>query len=145
TVYVSTTPAELLLSTGPPNYSFILGTGLMYITNSGNDIFTDVANSQYYALIAGRWFTSPSLQNGPWTYISPANLPAGFAQIPTYSPKASVLVSIPGTPQAKEALIANSIPQTATITIAATHLGVVYYGAPDFEPVSGTNLLYAVN
>ena len=145
TVYVSTTPAELILSNGPPNFSLILGTGLMYVSNSGNDIFTAIANSQYYVLIAGRWFTSPSLQNGPWTYIAPANLPTGFAQIPAYSPKASVLVSIPGTPQAQEALIANSIPQTATITIAATHLAVTYYGAPDFEPVSGTSLLYAVN
>ena len=90
TVYVSTTPAELLLSTGPPNYSFILGTGLMYVTNSGNDIFTAVATSQYYALIAGRWFTSPSLQNGPWSYVTPASLPTGFAQIPAYSPKAGV-------------------------------------------------------
>jgi hypothetical protein len=145
TVYVSTTPAELLLSDGPPNFSLIVGTGLLYVANSGNDIFSTLVNSQYYVLIAGRWFTSPSLQNGPWTYVPATNLPTGFAQIPDYSPKASVLVSIPGTPQAKEALIANSIPQTATITIAATHLSVTYYGAPDFEPVTGTSLLYAVN
>ena len=106
---------------------------------------TDVNNSQYYVLIAGRWFTSPSLLNGPWTYIAATSLPAGFAQIPAYSPKASVLVSVPGTPQAKEALIANSIPQTATITVATTHLSVSYYGAPDFQPVVGTTMLYGVN
>ena len=145
TVYVMTTPSELLLSNGPAQFSLILGTGLLYVENSGNDIFTDVANSQYYVLIAGRWFTGPSLQNGPWTYLPATNLPAGFAQIPTYSPKAGVLVSVPGTPQAKEAVIANSIPQTATITVATTHLTVSYYGAPDFEPIAGTTLLYGVN
>ena len=145
TVFVSTTPAELLLSTGPAQFSLILGTGLLYVENSGNDIFTDVATSQYYVLIAGRWFTSASLANGPWSYIPAANLPAGFAQIPAYSPKASVLVSIPGTPQAKEALIANSIPQTATISTSTTHLSVQYFGEPDFEPIAGTTLLYAAN
>jgi hypothetical protein len=62
-------------------------------------------------------------------------LPAGFPQIPSYSPKASVLVSIPGTPQAKEALVANSIPQTAAIKINAVSLHVEYDGAPNFQPI----------
>jgi hypothetical protein len=145
TVYVSTRPAELLLSDGPANLSLILGTGLLYVSNSGNDIFCELATSQYYVLIAGRWFSSASLQNGPWTFVPATSLPAGFALIPPYSPKASVLVSIPGTPQAKEAMIANSVPQTATITVSTTHLTVPYFGAPDFQPVEGTALLYAVN
>jgi hypothetical protein len=145
TVYVKTAPAELLLSQGLPQLTPILGTGLLYVQNSGNDIFMDSANSQYYILIAGRWFTSASLQNGPWTYVPGTELPSGFAQIPSYSPKASVLVSIPGTPQAKEALIANSIPQTATIKMNAVSLHVQYDGAPNFQPIEGTSLQYAVN
>ena len=62
-----------------------------------------------------------------------------------YSPKADVLVSIPGTPQAKEAVIANSIPQTATITRASATLKVTYEGAPVFQPIAGTNMTYAAN
>ena len=144
-VYVSTTPAELILTTGSPEFTPILGTSLSYVTNSGDDIFQDNANSQYYVLVAGRWFSSASLQNGPWSYISAANLPPDFAKIPAYSPKASVLVSIPGTPQAKEALIANQIPQTATINRAKAKLTLSYVGVPDFQPVTGTTLMYAVN
>ena len=65
--------------------------------------------------------------------------------IPQYSPKADVLVAVPGTAQAKEARIANQIPQTATISRTAAHITVKYDGAPDFKPIQGTSLTYAVN
>ena len=145
TVYVSTAPAELLQTQGQPVYDPVYGTSLVYVANAGSDIFKDNANNEYYILIAGRWFQSQSLQNGPWTYVPGSSLPAAFAQIPPYSPKANVLVSVPGTPQAKEALIANQIPQTATISRSAATLAVTYSGAPIFQPIQGTDLTYAVN
>lgn len=145
TVFVMTTPAELLVTQGQPEYASIPGTSLQYVTNTGSDIFQDPANQTYYILTAGRWFQSSALQTGGgWTYAG-GNLPADFAKIPPYSPKASVLVSVPGTAQAKEAIIANSIPQTATITRSAATLTVTYDGAPDFQPIQGTTLTYAVN
>ena len=52
---------------------------------------------------------------------------------------------MPGTPQAKEAVIANEIPQTATISRSAATLTVTYEGAPVFQPITGTNMTYAVN
>ena len=146
TVYVMTSPADLLVTQGQPEYAPIPGTSLQYVSNTGSDIFLDSANQAYYILTAGRWFESSSLQTGGgWTFVPGASLPADFAKIPSYSPKASVLVSVPGTLQAKEAIIANSIPQTATITRAAAKLTVTYDGAPDFQPIQGTNLIYAVN
>jgi hypothetical protein len=145
TVYVSTAPAELILEQGEPEFSPILGTNLSYVTNTGDDIFMDSANSQYYILVAGRWFSAPSLSNGPWTYVAGTSLPPDFAQIPPYSPKASVLASVPGTPQAKEALIANQVPQTATINRSAAKLNLTYFGSPDFQPIVGTSMTYAVN
>jgi hypothetical protein len=144
-VYVSTTPAELILTQGAPQFAQIMGTSLSYMTNTGDDIFMDNANSQYFVLIAGRWFTSNSLQNGNWSYIAATSLPADFAKIPAYSPKASALVSIPGTVQAKEALIANQVPQTASINRAKATLTVKYFGEPDFQPIAGTSMTYAVN
>ncbi|HTZ46556.1 MAG TPA: hypothetical protein VMH20_03145 [Verrucomicrobiae bacterium] len=144
-VYVSTTPAELILTQGEPQFTPLLGTNLLYVTNTGDDIFMDSENSQYYILVAGRWFISPSIANGPWGYIAANTLPPDFAKIPTYSPKASVLASVPGTPQAKEALIANQIPQTATINRAAAQLNLSYFGTPDFQPITGTSMTYAVN
>ena len=58
TVYVSTVPAELLLTQGQPQFTPILGTTLLYVSNSGNDIFMDSSNNNYYILLAGRWFSS---------------------------------------------------------------------------------------
>jgi hypothetical protein len=144
-VYVSTVPAELLITNGQPQLTPILGTSLLYVSNSGNDIFMDTASNTYYVLLAGRWFSAASLQNGPWSYVAGTALPPDFAKIPTSNPKASVLVSVPGTPQAKEALIANSIPQTAAISRTGATLNVAYSGAPDFQPVQGTTLTYAAN
>ncbi|HXY09985.1 MAG TPA: hypothetical protein VEI52_19240 [Terriglobales bacterium] len=145
TVYVSTVPAELLVTQGEPQLTPIFGTSLEFVSNSGADIFLDTSSRSYYVLIAGRWFQSSSLASGQWSYVPGSGLPAGFAQIPPYSPKADVLVSVPGTSQAKEAVIANSIPQTATISRTAAQLNVTYSGAPDFQPIQGTSLSYAVN
>jgi len=144
-VYVSTVPADLLLIQGQPEFTPILGTNLMYVQNTGTDIFMDNTNQTYYILVSGRWFSSSSLQKGPWSYVAGSNLPSDFAKIPASNPKASVLVSVPGTPQAKEALIANQIPQTATISRTAAQLAVTYFGTPEFKPIEGTSLRYAVN
>lgn len=47
-VFVSTTPAELILTQGGPQFTPILGTNLLYVNNTGADIFMDSANSEYY-------------------------------------------------------------------------------------------------
>jgi len=144
-VYLSTVPAELLITRGQPMFTPIAGTKLLYVENSSNDIFVDTSHGMFYILVSGRWFRSNSLPNGQWSYVTAADLPSDFAEIPVDSPKASVLVSVPGTPQAKEALIANQIPKTAAISRSAATLNVAYYGAPDFQLIEGTHLLYAVN
>ncbi|HEV3469665.1 MAG TPA: hypothetical protein VG148_10115 [Pyrinomonadaceae bacterium] len=144
TVYVSTEPAELLQAHGELQAAAVGGTSLLYVVNTENDIFLDTSTGAHYVLISGRWFRAPSLK-GPWEYVPGAGLPADFARIPPAHPKADVLVSVPGTPQAREALIANQIPQTATIARGATRLTVVYDGRPQFKAIEGTPLLYAVN
>jgi hypothetical protein len=143
-VYVSTTPAELLQTAGTPNLLSISGTALLYVPNSDNAIFYYLNDAHYYVLISGRWFKAPSLY-GSWVFVAPGELPADFARIPPGSPKSNVLASVPGTPMAKEAVIANSIPQTATIEREKAKLTVDYTGAPSFTPVEGTTLLYAAN
>ena len=95
--------------------------------------------------MAGRWFRSKSLESGPWEFVDGKSLPEGFAKIPENSPKAGVLASVPGTGPAKEALIANAIPQTATITRNEAQLQVKYDGDPQFKKIEGTDLQYAVN
>lgn len=144
TIYTSLGPAELLQTQGDPQVAMIEGTGLVYVTNTENHIFVDTAAQDHYVLLSGRWFRSKSMK-GPWEFVPGGNLPADFARIPPTHAKAGVLVSVPGTPQAKEALIANDIPQTATITRSEAKLQVAYDGQPQFKPIESTTLQYAVN
>ncbi|HKY41495.1 MAG TPA: hypothetical protein VJM50_00250, partial [Pyrinomonadaceae bacterium] len=144
TVFVSTQPAELLQTQGEPQVASIDGTNLIYVTNTDNDIFIHTSSQDHYILLSGRWFKAQSM-NGPWQYVAGERLPADFARIPAVHEKAAVLVSVPGTPQAKEALIANAIPQTATITRSAASMTVSYDGSPQFKSIENTTLMYAVN
>ena len=123
----------------------IPGTALSYVSNSADDIFADAHTNQNYVLIGGRRFAGPSILQGPWAYVAATNLPGDFANIRPDNPKASVLVSVPGTPQAKEAVIANQIPQTATISRITAHATSTYDGPPDFQQIEGTSMKYAVN
>ncbi len=141
-VYVAFGPTELIETRGEPVYKPIPGTGLEYVENTNGDIFR--LSGEYYVLISGRWFKAASL-SGPWSFVDAAEMPPDFAKIPVDSPKATVLASVPGTPQAKEGLIANSIPQTATITRSEAKLTVVYDGEATFVPIEGTSMLYAKN
>ncbi len=141
-VYVVSGPAELIETQGEPHYDQIPGTGLEYVTNTGGNIFR--LNGQFYILVSGRWFNSTSL-DGPWNFVAGKELLADFAKIPSDNPKSTVLASVPDTPESKEALIANSIPQTATITRSEAKLTVKYDGDPMFEPIESTSLQYAKN
>jgi hypothetical protein len=144
-IHVAFGPTELLVTEGPPQFESISEAKLQYVKNTSANIFRDPATLDYYVLLAGRWFRSKSLEDGPWSFVEPESLPAGFAKIPENSPKAGVLASVPGTGPAKEALIANSIPQTATITRDEARLQVDYDGDPQFNDIAGTQLQYAVN
>ena len=55
-VFVSETPAELVLTKGPPAREEIPGTQLAWITNSQNSLFFHKGESRFYFLAAGRWF-----------------------------------------------------------------------------------------
>ena len=144
-IHVSLGPAELLVCEGAPQFESLATTKLEYVKNTTANIFRDTATRDFYILLAGRWFRSKSLESGPWEFVNANSLPDGFAKIPESSPKAGVLASIPGTPAAKEAIIANSIPQTATITRSEAQLQVRYDGDPQFKNIEGTDLQYATN
>ncbi len=143
-VYVSTVPAELIVTRGEPSYAPIPKTSLVFATDSDNDIFMDTQSQQYYVLLAGRWFRSKSLE-GNWAWVPGEQLPHDFARISPDSPKGHVLASIPGTEQAREAVIANQIPQTATVRRGEAKLNVKYAGPPEFRSIEGTDMEYAVN
>ena len=144
-VLVSTVPAELLVTEGEPQYTPIAATNLLYVSNTENNIFMDTATQEYFTLLSGRWFKTKALADGPWSYVAPNQLPGDFAKIPEDSVKGFVLVNVAGTAQAKEAVLDNSIPQTAAIDRKKATTKVEYAGAPKFEKIAGTDLEYAVN
>ncbi|MBC6493160.1 hypothetical protein ACFSQD_03220 [Flavihumibacter stibioxidans] len=143
-ILVSTEPAELIQSRGEADFTPVSNTGLLYVENSPNDIFMDIASQQYFVLLSGRWYRSRSL-NGNWEYISADDLPKDFSRIPAGSPKDNVLASVAGTPAATNALMDAQIPQTARVERSRATSSVEYDGEPEFERISGTKMSYAVN
>lgn len=145
TVYVSTTPAELIVTTGKPKFQPIPGTNLLWATNTKGSLFMNVTDQSYYVLISGRWFRSKTMDIGSWQFVDGADLPKDFARIPENHPAGDALPSVPGTEEARQALIAQHIPQTATVRRDAAQLTVTYDGQPVFQAIEGTSLQYAVN
>ncbi len=144
-IFTSQVPAELIVFKGAPEFVPIVGTGLLWAANTSGDMLRAGANGDYFVLLAGRWFRSGAL-TGPWTYVAANALPADFARIPPGSLAGAVLPAVAGTPQAREALVENAIPQTATVPLKNGPTFVAKYdGAPQFAPIPGTALSYAVN
>ena len=96
-------------------------------------------------LVSGRWFSAPGSE-GPWGVRTVRALPADFASIPDESPMENVKASVPGTQQAQEAVVSNSIPQTSAVEIAKVKPAPVSMdGQPQMKAVEGTSLQYVVN
>ena len=144
-VYVSTVPAELIMTRGAPSYEPIGRTSLLDVSNTDDNLIVDPATGLTYVLISGRWFQTTSLTTGPWTFVPNDKLPAAFATIPVTHPRGVVLASVTGTPQAQEAVIDNAIPQTADVNRATTKLTVTYGGATQLQAIEGTPLESVVN
>ena len=142
-IVVATEPTELIVIEGEPEYTPISGTDLMYVSNSESDVLLDLESARYLIILSGRWFTSESF-DGPWVNVPADQLPDSFAAIPLDSEMGHILVSVPGTEQANEAVMDNQIPQTSAIKRDAT-IDVEYDGDPQFEPIEGTSMSYAAN
>ena len=123
--------------------SSISSWGGEFVENTTGNLFR--IENTFYILVSGRWFKGESIQ-GPWTFVSQKDLLADFRAIPDDSPKENVKASVPGTPQAKEALIANSLPQTAAVKKAEAKIDPPRFdGEPKLEPIGETGLHYVVN
>lgn len=144
-VFYSEKVAELILFDGEPVYKAIGGTSLKYATNSYSDFFFCASDKQYYYVTSGRWFRSTSLK-GPWSYATP-DLPADFAKIPESNPAAAILPFVPGTEQAKDAVMIAQIPTTIQVNAfeAAQQVNITYAGEPVFKPIDSTTMQYAAN
>jgi hypothetical protein len=142
-MYVSTVPARLIQTSGEPQLEDIPGTALRYAANTNDIILFDMTGLRYYILIDGRWYRSIS-RKGPWTYVDGKELPPDFAKIPAGTPAGRALYAVPGTVQARQAVVEATTPHTQTISKSTTATAT-YDGQPQFNPIEGTPLRYAVN
>jgi hypothetical protein len=144
-VFYSNVPAEIITFQGQPRYTKIPATQLVYAANTESDLFVQTAENQYYYLVSGRWFRAKSL-DGPWSFAT-ADLPADFSRIPLNTDRSRVLASVPGTDEAKDAVLLAQVPTTVIVdrAKAEAQVKVSYDGEPQFKPIESTSLSYASN
>lgn len=144
-VLVVTGPTELIVTEGAPEYAPVSDLDLLTVTNTESMILVDTKSQKHFLLLSGRWYLSEKSLEGPFNFVDPGELPADFARIPADSEIADVLAHVPGTEQAREAMMDNLIPQTAAIDRSDSSLKVEYDGTPNFENIEETTAQYAVN
>jgi hypothetical protein len=142
-VFEAEVPSELILIRGEPALQRIEDTGLLWVANTESDLFLSMEEERYYYLVSGRWFRADSL-DGAWTFATD-KLPEDFAKIPADHPRGYVRASVPGTPDADEAVLLAQIPQKAKVERDQVTATVEYAGEPEFKPIEGSSLEYAVN
>jgi len=142
---VVTKPSELISTDGKPEFASVEGTKLLYVSNTSSDIVVNIETNEYYVLLAGRWYRSKTLEDCSWTFVEPEDLPEDFAKIPDDSDMANVRASVPGTPEAEDAILEQTIPQTATVDRKSAKVEVKWDGKPKFEKVKDTDVLVAKN
>jgi hypothetical protein len=78
TIFISTAPAELIVTDGPPRYQTIEGTSLEYLANTTAKVFREPTDQELYILVTGRWLRAWTT-DGPWQFVSGDELPADIA------------------------------------------------------------------
>jgi len=138
---ISLQQTELILLDGSPRLSAIDETGISYVSNTKSDLFQFA--DRWYFLVSGRWFRNTQL-SGRWQAVK--DLPDVFAQIPADHLKGHVLYSVPGTRQAKLALIEAALPHRNVVAkSSAAGLEVSWVGEPSFEAIENTPLQRGLN
>ena len=132
-VIVTIDAMEMITTNGEPKYQVLPNNDLLFMSNTDSSVFRELATQELYAQVSGRWFKSKST-DGPWTYIAPEALPKSFQNIPADSDIGDIRAFVPGTQEAKDAVLDAQIPQTQTVKRDAT-ITVEYDGEPKFAPV----------
>ncbi|MFK7830343.1 MAG: carbohydrate-binding family V/XII [Congregibacter sp.] len=143
-IFVSTEPTELIVTDGKPNWQSLDGGELLYVKNTETPWLRYLDTGNMYLLLSGRWFRAKSAE-GPWTFVPATELPGAFAKIPPASEIGGLRSSVAGTEEAEQAMLDAAIPQTAAVKRKEASLTVDYDGKPEFEPIKGTAVSYAVN
>jgi hypothetical protein len=145
-IITATEPTELLVSAGPPTWVPVEGMDLLYMSNTDSNAFLELSTQRYYVLLSGRWYRGEGMVGElNWAHVPNDELPEPFSDIPNESVNGAVLSQVAGTRQAREAVLDNTIPQTAAIDRDDSSFSVKYDGEPDFAPIEDIKVEYAQN
>ena len=145
TIFTSEVPAELIVFNGQPDFQPVVGTQLLWAANTTSDVLIDIANNNYYVPISGRSFLSNAL-TGSLTFVANNALRRTSCTSRRNPLPGPVLPTVAGMPQAQEAVISNSIPQTATVPRKnGPTFTPNFDGPPQLMPIDGTSLWYVAN
>ncbi len=144
-IVVSTVPAELIFIDGKASLEPVEGNDILKVSNTDSDVVFNIGDQSYYVLLSGRWYRSKDLDRGPWQWVANDEVPLSFSDIPSDSDVGYLRASVAGTDESKDALLEQSIPQTAGVKRGNAESNVEYDGQPKFESVESTQMQYAVN
>jgi hypothetical protein len=133
-IMVSTKPAILLMTDGPPIIGSIQGTKLKYVVNTNWDLILE--DDDYYLLNSSQWLKTKSLQDS-WKLTG--KLPKEFQKIPADENWADVRKALkPAKPDK------NAAAPWVYVSEKPAEL-ILIQGEPRFRPIPGTNLSEVTN
>ena len=145
-IIIANEPTELIVSDGPPSWAPVEGMNLLYMDNTDSNAFLELSTQSYYVLLSGRWYRGEGLLGDlQWSHVPNNELPEPFGDIPEDSVNGAVLSQVAGTEQARDAVLDNTIPQTAAIKRDDDSFSVEYDGTPAFAPIEEIDVMYAQN
>ena len=145
-IIIATEATELIVSDGEPSWAPVEGMNLLYMDNTDSNAFLELSTQSYYVLLSGRWYRGEGLLGDlQWSHVPNDELPEPFSDIPEDSVNGPILSQVAGTKQARDAVLENTIPQTAAIKRDDNSFSVEYDGTPDFAPIEDIRVEYAQN
>ena len=79
-VYISTTPAALVVTDGEPQFATVDGTNLHRVTNTTANVFKEPTDHALYVVASERWYRAWTT-NGPWQYVPDVDLPTDLCPL----------------------------------------------------------------
>lgn len=134
-IYVSTSPAMILMVEGKPVLSPVESTGLKFVVNTNWDLFFDESSTTYYLLSGDEWLSAKDLK-GPWEL--PPSLPNAFEKLPDEDTWKHVKDEVPWT--VRKGMI---IPKVFYSDKPAEL--IVFDGNPVWAKIEGTGLEWGQN
>lgn len=134
-IYVSTSPAMLLIVEGKPALAPIEKTGLQFVINTNWDILFEPTSATYYLLSGDEWFSSKKLEDD---WVIAGSLPDSLKKLPDDDTWKHVKASLPWAP--KKGLIEPKV----FFSDKPAEL-ISFQGDPSWRSIEGTHLSWATN